>query len=137
MREIKVSKHCLEEYIIDNPKKKNPEKSVIYLFRRMLWESKRWNAKFYKYSDREASIIRYKDQAIVYNDYFLITYYRIFIKEITDFKIKIVKQIDNILSWELEKSIDNIKKQLKKKYKKRNIKILNENSRILKKIRFN
>lgn len=77
MKEITCSKHSIEEYINDNPTRTNWEKHLIWLFAKMLSKVKTKEAKFHKYTDRQASIIRYDNQAIVYNNYHIITYYRI------------------------------------------------------------
>lgn len=131
MKLITCSKHSIEEYIKDNPKSRNPEKSLIFLFKDMLY----YKAKFHKWEN--ANIIRYKDQAIVYKDYHIITYYRIIHLRTAQYKRKIVAIIEKILNWTAEKEFDlklqkerrALEKRNSKKYTKRNRKILNENKK--------
>lgn len=123
-KQITCSKHSIEEYIKDNPKNKTPEKSLIFFFIEMLKESKKGNARFHIYNDRNASIIRYKDQAIVYNNYHIITYYRIIHSSLSNVKNQTLKKIDMIFSWEAkekhDKFIENYYETIKRRNKKRN-----------------
>lgn len=110
---ITCSKHSIEEYINDNPKKtKTAEKSLIFLFKEMLYKK----APYHKWE--KANIIRYKDQAIVYNDYHIITYYRIIHPLLSRVKKEILKKIDLILSWEAEKKHNKYVERQKEKIKK-------------------
>ena len=119
-KQITCSKHSIEEYIKDNPKCKTPEKSLIFFFIEMLKESKKWNAKFHIYTDRNASIIKYKDQAIVYNDYHIITYYRIIHSSLSKIKKQTLKKIDMIFSWEAKEKYDKFIENYYETIKRRN-----------------
>ncbi len=125
INKIIVSKHAIEEYLNDNPKEKNPEIKLKYIFTNMLSKSKTKKAKFYVYQDRPASIIKYRVECIVYDNYNIITYYRIVNKKITKYKDNVLWLINNVLNWEREKQIDmQLQKHKIQKKLKENRKIL-------------
>lgn len=84
-REIIITKHALEEYIKDNPLKKNPKRKLEYLFTEMLWKTKTKEAKFRRFENK-TSIMIYKEQVIIFNNYVIITYYRLYDKETREYR---------------------------------------------------
>lgn len=115
MRNITCSKHSIEEYFNDNPTRTNAEKHLIWLFAKMLSKVKTKEARFHKYTDREASIIRYDNQAIVYHNYHIITYYRIISLTTNNYIKKRKNLINNILAWNIKR------KPLKPQKQQRNL----------------
>lgn len=124
MRNITCSKHSIEEYLNDNPQSQNPEKSLISLLQKMLIKSKTKEAKFFVKEETQTGVIRYKDQAIVYNNYHIITYYRIINIKVTQQKIRFNNLVWKILSWATQKAYN-------KKVDKHRIKIYNPKYNLL------
>lgn len=84
-KEIIITKHALEEYIKDNPLKKNPKRKLEYLFTEMLWKTKTKEAKFRRF-ENNTSIMIYKEQVIIFDNYVIITYYRLYDKETREYR---------------------------------------------------
>jgi hypothetical protein len=120
MKEIKLTKHCIEEYLNDNPKEKNPEKKLEKLFATMLSKSMKKEAK-YRWRD-DVCFMEFDNQRIVYKDYKIITYYRIYSPRTINLIYKTKNKVSQIL-------------ELKpKKKKKTPTEIKNENREIYKKL---
>jgi len=88
------SKHAIQEYLNDNPECVNPEKYLTTLFNKM----RRVRAKGYKDFNTWTVILRYNDEAIVYNWETIITYYRIIALDLVKAKFWVIKEIEYILS---------------------------------------
>lgn len=116
MKEIIVTKHAIEEYLNDNPKEKNPEdklKNSLCSFKQKIKYKK---ARYYHDYVKNTTVIRYRDEAIVYNENIIITYYRIISLRAKNIKLKINKKIWIILNWWLQEKM--YKKATRAKLKK-------------------
>lgn len=111
-KEIIITKHALEEYIKDNPLKKNPKRHLECLFATMLLKTKTREATFRRFDDKNASIMKYKWQVIIYNNYVIITYYRLYSQETREYRALQKSKISLLIKNERV-----YKKQHKKKKK--------------------
>ena len=75
MKEIKLTRHSIEEYINDNPNKKDPEWSLKSLFIFMLWKCKKKEWKFW-WNDNIYTMEVWYERIIYTDDFKIITYYK-------------------------------------------------------------
>jgi len=125
--EIIVTRHALEEYLNDNPKEKYPKIKLKCLYHSFKNKVRYKQAKWWHDYIKEATVIRYNNEAIVFNDKVIITYYRIISLNSSKLQNKIINKFKNILNWKKEeqiraKEIRKFERQMKKtnKYSSKN-----------------
>lgn len=103
--EIKVTKHAIEEYLNDNSYEKNPEeklKNILHSFKQKIKYKK---ARYYHDYVKNATVVKYRDEAIVFNKNIIITYYRIISLKARNIKLKTNKKCWIILNWWLQEKM--------------------------------
>lgn len=110
--EIILTTHAVEEYINDNPFSLKPEKDLKVFYHKCKKKVKFKQAKRWINFESWTTIIRFDNQAVVFNENVVITYYRIISKRIEKYQTKIKNKFKKILNWKLLKQ--QYKKELRK-----------------------
>lgn len=112
---IQPTKHAIQEYLNDNPNAKDPAKYLVYC---LIWMKKAKAKEWIDYNTK-TSLIRYKDEAIVYNGDTIITYYRIIHRHILNIKQRTKTKVNSVLSGRMERiKQEKAYRKLNKQYKK-------------------
>lgn len=93
MDKIKVTEHAIQEYLNDNPNSLVPEKCLKKKFMDFLSAVKRKEARYREREENWNRVIVFNDVAIVYKDYVIITYYRIYNRVIKRARISFRRNI--------------------------------------------